>query len=196
MKIYNLTEDSKIYTSNVFLVMGTWNTISDINTLVDVGCDKSILEKIDTINTGLGKKKVDQVILTHSHSDHTALLPLIKEKYNPNILAFNSHLRGIYKSLRDGDMVKIGEQQFEVYHITAHSYDSICLFGEEEGILFAGDTTFPIEFENEILKEENFSALSRLYSKAIKKVYYGHGPVHLFTDKKFKLIKENINSNK
>lgn len=190
MKIYNLTEDSQIYTSNVFLVMGTWNTIDDINTLIDVGSDKMILDKIDKINTGLGKKKIDQVILTHSHSDHTSILPLIKEKYNPKILAFNSHLLGIDQTLRDCDLIRIGEQQFEVFHITAHSYDSICLFGEEEGILFAGDTTFPIEFENDTLKEENSFALSRLRRKTVKSIYYGHGPVQTFNGKPFQLIKE------
>jgi glyoxylase-like metal-dependent hydrolase (beta-lactamase superfamily II) len=191
MKIFNLTEDSQIYTSNVFLVMGTWNTIDDINTLIDVGSDKKILEKIDHINTGLGKKKIDQVIITHSHSDHAAILPLIIEKYSPRVLAFNSHLLGIDQTLRDGDMIRIGEQQFEVYHITAHSYDSICLFGEEEGILFAGDTSFPIEFENEKLKQENSIVLSRLRRKNIKAIYYGHGPVQTFNEKQFMLIKEN-----
>ena len=139
----NLTEDSKQYTSNVYLVLGTWNTIDDINTLIDVGNDENIIEKIENINTGLGKKKIDQVILTHSHSDHSAILPAIKKAFNPRICAFNSHLQGIDKILRDGNIIRIGEQQFEVFHITAHSYDSICLFGKDEGILFSGDTTFP-----------------------------------------------------
>ena len=70
MKIMNLTKNSKMYTSNVFLVLGAWKTVDDVNTLIDVGRDKSIIRKIENINTGLGKKKIDQVILTHSHSDH------------------------------------------------------------------------------------------------------------------------------
>jgi glyoxylase-like metal-dependent hydrolase (beta-lactamase superfamily II) len=188
MKIINLTENSKLYTSNVFLMTGTWNSIDDINTLVDVGNDDSIISKIENINTGLGKKKIDQVILTHSHSDHAALLQAIKDVFNPCVRAFNTHLKGVDQILRDGDILKIGDKQFEVFHITAHSHDSICLFCEEESVLFAGDTTFPIEYNG--LDNENSSVLTRLLKKNIKTVYYGHGPSHDFEDKKFKVIKD------
>lgn len=189
MKIINLTENSKLYTSNVYLVLGTWNTVDDINTLVDVGSDETIIKKIEAINTGLGKKKIDQVIVTHSHSDHSAILPAIKEVFNPKILAFNSHLKGVDQILRDGDVVRIGEKQFEVFNITSHSHDSICLFCEDEGILFAGDTSFPIEFENDTLYEENAAVLARLQSKHIKMEYSGHGPPRDFNHKTFRLLK-------
>ena len=152
-----------------------------------MGRDKSIIRKIENINTGLGKKKIDQVILTHSHSDHAGLLPVIKAIFNPKIYAFNSHLKGIDQTLRDGDKLRLGEKQFEVFHITAHSNDSICLLCEDEGILFAGDTSFPIEFDNPDLDKENSYVLSRLHGKNIKTVYYGHGPARNY--KKFQLIK-------
>jgi glyoxylase-like metal-dependent hydrolase (beta-lactamase superfamily II) len=191
MKIMNLTENSRLYTSNVFLALGTWNTVDDLNTLIDVGSDDTIIDKINNFNTGLGKKKIDQVIITHSHSDHASLLEAIKNTFNPQICAFNSHLKGIDRILRDGDTLRIGEQQFEVFHITAHSYDSICLYCDAEGILFAGDTTFPIEFENEVLDKENSYVLSRLEGKNIKTVYPGHGQAHFYNDNTFRLLKQN-----
>lgn len=192
MKIFNLTDDSKLYTSNVYLLLGTWNTVNDINTLIDVGSDTAIVKKLEAINTGLGKRKVDQVILTHSHSDHTAMLQAIKEAFHPKVYAFNSHLKGIDQILRDGDEIRIGEKFFEIFHITAHSYDSICLYCNDEGILFAGDTSFPIEFENADLLHENADVIARLQTKHIKTIYSGHGPPHDVSHKRFPLLKDKV----
>ena len=116
MIIKNLTKNSKMYTSNVFLVLGSWKTIDNVNTLIDVGRDESIIKQIGNINTGSGKKMIDQVILTHNHSDLAWLLPKIKEIFNPKIYAFNSHLKSIDQTLKDGDKLRLGEKQFEVFH--------------------------------------------------------------------------------
>jgi glyoxylase-like metal-dependent hydrolase (beta-lactamase superfamily II) len=189
MKVINLTEDSSLYTSNVFLVLGSWNTIADVNTLIDVGNDKGIIEKIESINTGLGKHKVDQVILTHSHSDHSALLSEIKIKYHPKTKAFNSHLKNIDHVLQNGEILKIGDQQFEVFHITFHSYDSICLYCEKEGVLFSGDTSFPIAETNPALQAENEQSLQRLKKKKVKTVYPGHGPIQHLNGRSFEITR-------
>jgi len=191
MRIQNLTENSNLYTSNVFLVLGEWNTVEDMTTLVDVGYDPSIISKIEMMNMGLGKKKIDQVILTHTHSDHAAILPEIIAAFHPRVLAFNAHLKGIDHVIQDGEMIRIGEQQFEVFHITAHSYDSICLYCEQEAVLFAGDTNFPIDFENPQMRLENEYPLFRLLGKQIITVYNGHGSKQQFENGKFKIIKED-----
>ena len=65
MKVDNLTSHNKVYTSNVYLLTGNWNTLSDLNTLIDVGRDPSILEKIDSASTGVGKQRVEPVSYTH-----------------------------------------------------------------------------------------------------------------------------------
>ena len=92
MKILNLTTDSKIYTSNVYLITGTWNAIDDVNTLIDVGRDPSVIDKINSASTGVGKRRVEQVVLTHGHYDHASLLPRIREVFNPVVYAFSYFL--------------------------------------------------------------------------------------------------------
>ena len=90
MKIIPVQGSGRIYSSNVYLVLGDWNRIEDINTLVDVGSDPAILDRLEEMHTGVGKKKVEQVVLTHSHSDHTAMLPLIRERYKPTVFCIFS----------------------------------------------------------------------------------------------------------
>lgn len=79
MKVDNLTTHSEVYTSNVYLLTGDWNMLSDLNTLIDVGEAPSIREKIDSASTAVGKLRIEQVILIHNHYDHASILPLIKK---------------------------------------------------------------------------------------------------------------------
>jgi len=61
---------------------------------VDVGRDPAVIDKINNASTGVGKKRVGQVILTHSHYDHSSLFPIIKEVFNPVIYAFSPFFEG------------------------------------------------------------------------------------------------------
>ena len=109
MKLLNLTENSNIYTSNVYLGTGTWNTLTDINTLIDVGRDVSIIDKINNASTGVGKHKVEQVILTHSHYDHAGILSLVKKEFNCKVFAFSKSLDGVDQILIGGEILKLGD---------------------------------------------------------------------------------------
>ena len=175
MKIINLTEKSAVYTSNVFLVTGTWNNLEDVNTLVDVGMDQSIIKKIEESSTGVGKSKVDQVILTHSHSDHVGILPLIREVFNPQVYAFSPYIGGVDNLLKDGEKLRMGDQMFEVYHTPGHSSDSICLYCENDGVLFVGDTPIIIRSTDGYYSEDFVRFFEQLCRKDVRAIYFGHG---------------------
>lgn len=175
MKILNLTEGSTIYTSNVYLITGTWNAIKDLNTLIDVGRDISIIEKIDNAYTGVGKHRVEQIILTHNHYDHTEILKEIKKMYNARVYAYSSAIEYADEILKDRQLIKIGDKNFEVIHAPGHSNDSICLFCEEDGILFAGDNPIIINSCDSMYEREFVKAIQYLDSFNIKKIYFGHG---------------------
>jgi glyoxylase-like metal-dependent hydrolase (beta-lactamase superfamily II) len=45
--------------------------------------------------------------------------------------------------LKDGDIIEIGQREFKVMNTPGHTAGSICLYDENSGILFSGDTVFP-----------------------------------------------------
>lgn len=175
MKILNLTKDSNAYTSNVYFVLGNSNAIDDVNTLVDVGRDNSIIAKTGKASTGVGKHRVEQVVLTHSHYDHASLLLQIRKAYNPMVCAYSESLEGVDRFLRDGETLKIGDRAFEVIYTPGHSNDSICLHCQSEGVLFAGDTPVIVQSDEGTYEDGFVGALIRLARKDIKAIYFGHG---------------------
>ena len=175
MKILNLTYKSKVYTSNVYLITGSHNAIDDVNTLIDVGRDPSIIDKINNASTGVGKKRVEQVVLTHSHYDHASLLPKIREVFKPEVYAFSRFFTGVDHLVKDGDILKIADRMFEIIHIPGHSDDSICLYCEEDQALFAGDAQIIIESAGGTYENGFISAMEKLCRKNVRTIYFGHG---------------------
>ena len=174
MRITNLKSDKSLfYTSNAFLVLGNWSAINDINTLIDTGSDPGIVERIAEAPTGLGKNAIEQVILTHSHSDHIAILPLIREKYHPVVYAYSA-FTGADFVLKDGQILHCGDRYFEVIHVPCHSDDSICLYCSADGVLFVGDTSFLRRTTDEIYEDSFVAVLERLCRLNIRTIYSGH----------------------
>jgi len=175
MRIVTLENSGKIYTSQVYLVLGEASRLEDVNTLVDVGQDPAILESLRRAPTGVGKWPVEQVVLTHNHSDHCALLPRIREAFHPKVLAFSPHVEGVDRLLRDGDTIKMGDAYFEVIHTPGHSSDSICLYNRVEGVLFAGDSPLAISSPDSTYEAGFLAALEKLCARDVRKIYFGHG---------------------
>lgn len=175
MKIIPLRDD-RFYSCYAYLLLGDWNRLADVNTLVDVGVNGSIIDQIEMINTGVGKRPVEQVILTHGHFDHAGGLPAVKARYNPRIFAHNSANGGSEK-LKDGQVLKAGDRELEVIYVPVHSQDSICLYDSAEGVLFSGDTPLRIMTPSGTYPEVFISVLQRLAGLKINTIYSGHDGV-------------------
>jgi len=175
MRIINLTDHkSMIYSSNVYLVLGDWSAIEDVNTLIDVGNDPAIMGRISHAPTGVGKKAVEQVILTHGHFDHSALLPTIRLAYAPYVYA-QSAFADADRFLANGQILKCGNRQFEVIYTPGHSDDSICLYCQTDGVLFVGDTPVVIRSVDGTYEDRFVRALERLCQLDVRAIYFGHG---------------------
>ncbi len=165
---------SMIYSSNVYLIRGDWNAIADVNTLIDVGNDPAVIDRIRAMSTGVGKKAVEQVILTHGHFDHAALLPAIREAFQPVVYAHSAFVKADH-ILKDGQTLRCGDRMFEVLYTPGHSNDSICLYCKEDGVLFVGDTPVIITSTDGSYEENFVRALARICRKDVRAIYFGHG---------------------
>jgi len=175
MIVRNLSGQSTEYTSNVYHVTGDFLQLSDLNTLVDVGRDVSVLGELRTIRTGIGKKPVDQIFLTHSHFDHAALLKDILSRFPVPVYAHpHSRIEGIIPVM-DGDTVTMADRRCEVIWAGTHSEDSICYFCHDDGILFSGDVPMRIYTTDSIYESTFLAAFERICSFEVKEIMPGHG---------------------
>jgi glyoxylase-like metal-dependent hydrolase (beta-lactamase superfamily II) len=175
VRIVTLENSGQLYTSEVYLVLGDASRLEDVNTLVDVGQDPAILASLEQAPTGVGKWPVEQVVLTHGHSDHCALLPQIRKRFHPKVFAFSRNTDAIDGRLRDGDTIRMGDEDFEVIHTPGHSSDSICLYNEAQGVLFAGDSPLLIASPTGTYEAGFVAALEKLCARDVRRIYFGHG---------------------
>lgn len=175
MNIIRIQASDRIYSSNAYLVLGDWKRIEDVNTLIDVGSDPDIIDKINAMNTGIGKRKVDQIILTHSHSDHTAALAAVKKAFGARVLAFSPHIDGVDRVLKHGERLRIGDRMCDVFHFPGHSDDSIVIHNPQEGDLFVGDTPVIIQSDGGTYDQGFRDNMESLCRKNVKAIFFGHG---------------------
>ena len=147
---------------------------------------------------------VDYLISTHGHYDHINYVGDYKKSFkNAKILCHvdeidlirdpdgnlstffgldNSYDVG-YEFLHDGDTVSLenteGSVDFTVIHAPGHTAGCMCLYCEDEKIMFTGDVLFANGYGRVDLKyaspRDMASSLRRLYTYKGVKIFPGHG---------------------
>ncbi len=173
MKVIPLTKSDKVYSCNPYLILGNWNRIEDVNTLIDPGTDDYVLDEIERLSTGFGKIAVEQIILTHNHFDHRGAAMAFKERYKARILAYQDGPE-VDELLDDGQFIRAGDDILEVLHTPGHSSDSICLYAPSEKILFSGDTQLRVRGTREYFTNEYIDGLLKIACRDIQRIYSGH----------------------
>ncbi len=173
MRVISLKKSTMKYSCNSYLILGDWNRVGDLNTVIDPGADDFILDEIARLSTGCGKVAVAQVLLTHNHFDHNGGVQALKAKYGSRVLAFADG-PGVDDLLHDGQYVKAGDSVLEVIHAPGHSSDSVCLYAPEEKLLFSGDMQFRMAMQHDRYSPDYNEALARLSSREVLKIYTGH----------------------
>jgi glyoxylase-like metal-dependent hydrolase (beta-lactamase superfamily II) len=174
MKVVRLRPNPDIYCCNSYLVLGDWNKLDDINTLIDTGSDAYILNEILKLNTGVGKVPVEKIILTHLHFDHCGGVQKIREQFRAKVFSWIKFDEQSGE-LKDGELVRLGDSYFEIIHTPGHSSDSICLYNKSQGILFSGDTQIRVNASDGTFTDEYRESIKRLAALKIGVIYPGHG---------------------
>ena len=91
--------------------------------------------------------KLNQIVNTHHHYDHTNGNLKLKEKYGAVLIApklEQDKIQNIDHSVEDGDTIDIAGLPAKIIHTPGHTIGHIIYYLHKEKILFAGDTIFSL----------------------------------------------------
>ena len=91
--------------------------------------------------------KLDLILCTHHHGDHTGGVATLNEKYKAHVIGSrydleHGHIPGQQQGVDNGEIIKFGDIMFEVIETPGHTQGHICFWSENENVLFCGDTLF------------------------------------------------------
>ena len=92
-------------------------------------------------------KKIDYILNTHHHFDHTGGNLELKKKYNVKIIGSkkdDTRIPGIDIKLTDNENFKLGSVDFKILLVPGHTSGHICFYAKKEKVIFTGDTLFSL----------------------------------------------------
>ena len=150
--------------------------ICDTQTKKVIIIDPAEAEKIISyINKN--KLKPVAILVTHHHSDHTAGIKILNEKFNIDIYSSNKKILETTHLLKNKQKIDFEFINFEIISTPGHTIDHIVFFSKKEKLLFSGDTLFYYGcgriFEG--TNEQMLNSLKKIKSLPDDtKVYCGH----------------------
>ncbi|GAB3667164.1 MBL fold metallo-hydrolase [Zhihengliuella somnathii] len=143
-----------VVTSGTFsLDGGTWEV--DNNVWI-VGDDAEVVlidpaHDVDAIAEAIGGRTVTKILLTHGHDDHIRYARSAAERFTADIWmnpADQMLWEMVYPGTRpdheiaDGQTFEVAGTTLRAIHTPGHSPGSTCLYAEDLGTVFSGDTLF------------------------------------------------------
>ena len=143
------------FDGNVYLVL------DEKPILVDAGMMAA--PTLRNIKKLIDPAKIEKIVLTHCHHDHSGAAPELKAATGARLLlsekevgavgddlASVAYLFGqqaphyeVDQTLKEGMVLDTGEWKLEVMETPGHSQGSLCLYEPRAKVLFSGDTVFP-----------------------------------------------------
>jgi len=155
VEVHKVNGGSHEHEGNVYLVL------DEVPVLIDAGMNPEVV--IENVKKHVDPEKIEFIILTHCHHDHTAGVPRLKEATGAKVMIQEGEVcdigddisTGAYLynedpaefdvdgTLNDGDTINLGEWSLEVVLVPGHSPGSIALYERNAKVLFSGDTILP-----------------------------------------------------
>ncbi|WP_329055311.1 MBL fold metallo-hydrolase [Amycolatopsis sp. NBC_01488] len=113
--------------------------------VIDAAHDAKAIENV------VGERKLAAIVCTHAHNDHVNAAPELAAATGAPILLHpddrvlwdQTHPdRAPDGGLEDGQTITIAGTALKVVHTPGHAPGAVCLYAEELGVLFTGDTLF------------------------------------------------------
>ena len=126
---------------------------------------------------------LEYILLTHGHFDHVFGAPKLKEETHAKIMIHELDAKFLSfkpdKTLKNNDVIDLGDCKLKVIHTPGHTPGSICLYEPKTKSLFSGDTVFAHgSFGRTDLAggntEQLIESLKRLSKLDVKVLYPGH----------------------
>jgi glyoxylase-like metal-dependent hydrolase (beta-lactamase superfamily II) len=146
--------------------------------------------------------KIEKIIITHPHFDHTTGLSILLTVANPRIYMHPDSIGYTYMgglsfsrltkeagredqvvAVSDGDLIEAGPRTLEVIHTPGHMVGGICLYDRESQSLFSQDVVFPSTYETNYLSapddrlgdmQDLIDSLNKLLGYPVKNLFPGH----------------------
>ena len=105
---------------------------------------------IKAIREVIGGRRVLAIVCTHAHDDHVRVARELADVVDTIVLLHPDDLVLWHQvhslppggELRDGQRLPVGDVELTVLHTPGHSPGSCCLYSEQLGVVFTGDTLF------------------------------------------------------
>ncbi|MBK9724739.1 MAG: MBL fold metallo-hydrolase [Actinomycetales bacterium] len=142
--------------------------------------EQLLIDAADDVDrlTGLvaeGSGRLDLVVTTHQHWDHTRALAVLLQRHPAPSAAGEDDADALpvppTVRLRHGDVVTVGRARLDVIALRGHTPGSVALAYAEPGNrthLFTGDSLFPGGVGNTTMPGQSFSSL---YADVVERVF-------------------------
>jgi glyoxylase-like metal-dependent hydrolase (beta-lactamase superfamily II) len=106
---------------------------------------------VDAIMAVVGDRRVKAIVCTHAHDDHVRVAPALRERVVAPIMLHPddrplwelTHTGELWDvDLSDGQRIDVAGSSLRVIHTPGHAPGAVCLYAEDLGCVFTGDTLF------------------------------------------------------